>query len=82
MHDARQPGLATEADIPTDKKTRKCVENGAEDQAKHGDGCSVKRVDAGPTSSTSFGMTAEPSALPRREDSLVDKCTEVLKPYL
>ena len=33
-------------------------------------------------SSISFGMTAKPPALPRRDDVLVDKCTNVTKPCL
>ena len=78
-HDARQPGLATGADVPTDKKTRKRMEDAAADQAKHGDSYSAKRVDVGPTTSTSFGMTAKPSALPRRDDVLVDESTELPK---
>ena len=40
--DARQPRLATEADVATDKKTRKRAEDAAADQTKHGDSCSVK----------------------------------------
>ena len=72
-YDARQPRLASEADVPTDEKTRKRVETAAADQAKHGDSCSAKRVDIGSTSSTSFGITARPLALPRRDDVLVDK---------
>ena len=35
--DARHPRLATEADVPTDTKTRKRTEDAAADQAKHGD---------------------------------------------
>ena len=59
--DARQPRLATEADVPTDKNNRKRVEDAAADQAKHGDSCSAKRVDAGPMSLTNFGKIAETS---------------------
>ena len=44
-HDARQPRFATEADVETDKKTRKRAEDAAADQAKHGDSRSAKRVD-------------------------------------
>ena len=69
-HDARQPHLATEVDVPTDKKTRKRAGDAAANQAKHGDSFSGKRVDTGPTSSTSFGMKAKPSALPRRQDDV------------
>ena len=49
------------------------MEDAAVDQAKHGDSCSAKRVLAGPISLTSFGIKAEPPALPRRDDVLVDK---------
>ena len=64
--DARQPRLAMEADVAADKKTHKRTEGAtAEVQAKHGDSCSAKRFQAGPTSSTSFGMKVEPYALPR-----------------
>ena len=71
-----------EVDVPNDKKTRKRTEDTAADQAKHGDICSAKRVDTDPTSSTSFGMTAEPSAVPHRDDILVDKSTAAPKPCL
>ena len=67
-HDARQPRLTTDADVPTDKKTYKRAEDAAADQAKHDDSCFAERVDTGPTSSTSFGMAAESTALPRRDD--------------
>ena len=80
--DARQPRLATEADVTSDKKTRKHTESAAVDQAMNGDGCFAKRVQAGPTSSTSFGMRAESSALPRRDDVLVDKGAAAPKPCL
>ena len=45
---ARQPRLAIEADVTADKKTRERTE-GANNavQAKHGDRCSAKRVQAG-----------------------------------
>ena len=53
--DTRQPRLlAMEADVPADKKTRECTEGAAfAVQAKHGDSCSAKRIQAGPTCSTS-----------------------------
>ena len=55
--DARQPHLAMEADVPADKKTRKRTEGAATAvQAKYGDCCSAKRVQAGPKRSTSFGV--------------------------
>ena len=46
--DVRHPRLVTEADVPTDTKIRKRTEDAAADQAKHGDSCSAKRLDAGP----------------------------------
>ena len=79
---ARQLRLATEADVPTYKKTRRRAEDAAADQAKHGDSCSAKRVHAGPTGSTSFGRTAKPPALPRRNNILVDRGAEAPKPHL
>ena len=64
--DAWQPLLAMEADVTTDKKTRERTAGAAAAvQVKHGDSYSAKRVQAGPTSSTGFGMKAEPPALPR-----------------
>ena len=80
-HDARQLRLATEADVPTDKKTRKRAEDAAADQAKHGHSCSAKRIDTGSTSAINFGMESEPPALPRNE-VLVDKGAEDPKPRL
>ena len=42
--------------MATDTETRKRTEDAAADQAKHGDSCSAKRVDAGPPMCmTSFG---------------------------
>ena len=71
--DARQPRLAMDADVPADKKTRERTEGAAVAvQAKHRNSCSAKRVQASPTSSTSFGVKAEPPPLPRRDDGLVD----------
>ena len=81
-HDARQPRFATEADVATDKKTRKRAEDAAADQAKHGDSRSAKSVDNGPTSSTTFSMIARPPALPRSIDVLVDKGAAAPKPRL
>ena len=84
-HDeAGQSRLATEADIPADKKTRKRTEGtAAADRAKHdiGDSSSAQ-VDPGPTSSTRFGMKAEPHAFPCRDDALVDKSAAAPKPCL
>ena len=71
--EAPQPRLAMEKDVTADKKTRERTEGAAAAvQAKHGDSCSAKTVQVGPTSSTSFGMNAEPPVLPRRDDVLVD----------
>ena len=73
LHGAQQPRLAMEADGKSDTKTRKRVEDATAYQAKHEDSCSAKKVQAGPTSSTNFGMKAESPALPHRDDVLVDK---------
>ena len=80
--EARQPRLATEADVLADTKNHKRMEDAVADQAKHRDSCSAKRIQAGPTSSTSFGMKAEPLTLPRRDDVLVDKDAAASKPCL
>ena len=81
--DARQPRLAMEADVLADKKTRGCTEGAATAaQAKYGDSCSAKRVLAGPKSSTSFGIKADPPALPRRDDVLVDIGAAAPRPSL
>ena len=62
--DARQPCLAMEAGVLVAKKTRECTKGAAiAVQAKHGDSCSEKRVQACPKRSTSFGVKAEPPAL-------------------
>ena len=72
--DARQPRLAIEADVSSDTKTCERTEGAAAVvQAKHGDSCSAKRVQAGPTCSTSFGVKGELPALPCRDDVLVKK---------
>ena len=84
-HDAWQPRLAAEADAPTDKKARNRAEDAAVDQAKHGDSCSAKRVDAGPPMClTSFGDdSTEPPALPCcRNDAMVVKDAATPKPSL
>ena len=71
--DARQPRLAMEADVKAVKRTRERTEGAATVvQAKHGDSCSAKRVQAGPTSSTRSGVKAEPPALPCRDEILVE----------
>ena len=79
--DARQPRLVMEADLTADLKTRKRTEGATPTvQAKHGDSCFTKRVQAGPTSFTRFGMKAETLALPRRDDVLVDLGAAAPKP--
>ena len=79
-HDARQPRLAMKADVKLDTKTRKRMDGAAANRAKHSS--STKKVDASPMSSTSFGMIAEPPALPCRDGTLDDKSTEAPKPCL
>ena len=73
-HDARQPRLAREADGPASTKTRERTEGAATAvQAMRGDGFFARRVKPGPnTSSTSFGVKAEPPALPCRDDVVVE----------
>ena len=73
-HGARQPRLAMEADGQANTKTRERTEGAATAvQAKRGDGCSARRVEPGPnTNSTSFGVKAEPPALPCRDDVMVE----------
>ena len=71
--DAQQPRLAMEADVTADMKTRDRTEGAAAAvQAKHGNSCSAKRVQADPISSTSFGVKAEPTALLCRDNVLVE----------
>ena len=71
--DARQPRLAMEADVPAIPKIRECTEGAATAvQVMRGDSFSANRVQAGPTCSTSFGVKAEPPALPCRDDVSVE----------
>ena len=72
--DARQPCLAMEADGPTDTKTRERTEGATKAvQAMRGDSCSANRVDPGPkTTSTSFGVKVDPSALPCGDYVLIE----------
>ena len=80
--EVRQPRLATKANVESDTKTRKRTESAAVDRAKHnGNISSAKKVDIGSTSLTSFGMMAEPLALPSRDDALVGKGAEAPKSY-
>ena len=66
--------VALEADAHANTKTHERTEGAATTvQAMHGDSCSVTRVDPGTkTTSTIFGMKAEPPALPCRDDVLVE----------
>ena len=70
-HGARTPRLAMEADGQANTKTRESTEGAATAvQAMRGDCFSARRVEPGPTTnSTSFGVKAEPPALPCRDDS-------------
>ena len=72
-HNARQACLAVVVDGPANTKTRERTEGAAKAvQAMHGESFSASRVDPGPkTTSTSFGVKDEPSALPCRDDVVV-----------
>ena len=71
--DVWQLRLAMEADVTADKKNRERTEGvAAAVQTTHGDSCSAKSAQAGPTSLTNFGKKTEPPALPRRDDVLVE----------
>ena len=62
--DARQPRLAMEADVPTDTKTRKHMEDISAEGVISGDNSSVE-VDPDPICLTSFGDDSTgPPALP------------------
>ena len=72
-HDARQPRLAMEADVPANEKTRERTEGVVKAiQAMHGESFSANRIQDGPNTSTSFGVKAEPPALPCRDNVLVE----------
>ena len=73
-HGARQPRLAMEADGQASTKTRERTEGAATAvQAMRGDCFSARRVEPSPTTnSTSFGVKAEPPALPYRDDVVVE----------
>ena len=72
-HGARQPRLAIEADGLANTKTHERTEGAATAvQAVHGDSFSACRVDPGPKVSTSFGVKAEPPALPCRDGVVVE----------
>ena len=72
-HGARQPCLAMEADVTPETKTRKRTGDAAIDQVMNEDSSSARKVDIGPTSSTSFGMIIESPALLCMDDALVGK---------
>ena len=62
-----------EADGPANTKTRERTEDAATAVLRaRGDSFSACRVDPGPKTSTSFGVKAEPPALPCRDDVLVE----------
>ena len=73
-HRARQVHLAMEADGQADTETRERTEGAATAvQAMRGDCFSARWVKPGlKTNSTSFGVKAEPPALPCRDDSVVE----------
>ena len=73
-HGARQPRLAMEADGHANSKTRERTEGAATTvQTMRGDSVSARRVEPGPnTNSTSFGLKAEPHALPCWDDVVVE----------
>ena len=84
LHGAQQPRLAMEADVETDKKTRKRTEDAAANRMKNG-GSSSARIDDGPTSLTSFGMIAKFLLMTPEKcigDVLVDTDAEAPTPYL
>ena len=72
--DARQRRYAMEADDTTNTKTRERTEGATTAvQVMRGDSFTARRVEPGPnTSSTSFGVKAEPPALPYRDDVVVE----------
>ena len=80
--DAKQPRLFTEAHVTSNKNTCKRMEYVVAERVISGDSCSAKSLQADPTSSTSFSMKAEPLALPRSNDVLVDKGAAASKPCL
>ena len=82
--DARQRRLAMKADGPTNTKTRGHMKDAATAvQVMHGDSFSAHRDDPGPKiNSTSFGMMAEPPALPCRGDVVVESRDAAFKSCL
>ena len=73
-HGARQPRLVMDADGPANTKTRERTEGAATAvQAMRGDGFSACLIEPSiNTNSTSFGVKAEPHALPCRDDVVVE----------
>ena len=72
-----------EADVSADEKTRKGTKGAATAvQAMHGNSFSAKRVQDGPKSSTTFGVKAEPPALPCRGDVSVENAAAAPKSCL
>ena len=73
-HGARQPRLAMEVDGQASTKTSERTEGAATAvQAMRRDCFSARRVEPGPTTnSTSFGVKAEPPALPCRDNVVVE----------
>ena len=70
--DARQPRLIMETDGPASKTRERMVGAAKAVQIMHGVSFSANRVNPGPMCSTSFGVKAEPPALPCRGDFLVE----------
>ena len=69
--------------MPADFKTRERTEGAAEAiQAIHGDSFSANQIDPDSRCSTSFGVKAEPPALPCRDDILVENGTAAPKSFL
>ena len=83
-HGARQPRLAMEADGQANTKTRERTEGAATAvQAMRGNCFSDRRVESDPnTNSTSFGVKAEPPALPCRNDVVVESGNAASEPCL
>ena len=81
--DVRQPRLTMEADVISDKKTRKRTEDARTDGVVSGDKSSAQ-VDHYPMSLTGFGdnFTEPPVLFYCRDDALVDKGAAALKPCL
>ena len=82
-HEARHPRPAMKADGPVDNKTRERTEGAATVvQVMHGDSCNARRVQNGPKTSTCFGVMAELTALPCRDDVVGENGAAALKSCL